>query len=110
MQDLDGRIIAWNPGAVRQYGWKEAEALQMNAQDRIPPELRAGALDTLRHLAKAEVLAPYRNERLTKEGQSVAVSIISTALVNEAGRMYAIATTERLSDARQSPPVEAGSS
>ncbi len=110
VQDMEGRIIAWNPGAVRQYGWNEAEALQMNVQDRIPPELREGALDTLRHLARAEVLAPYRTQRLTKEGKSVAVSIISTALVNEAGRMYAIATTERLSDALQSPPVEAGPS
>ena len=108
MQDLDGRIIAWNPGAVRQYGWNEAEALQMKVQDRIPLELRADALDTLRHLARAEVLAPYRTERLTKEGKAVAVSIISTALVNEVGQMYAIATTERLSDALQSPPVEAG--
>jgi PAS domain S-box-containing protein len=108
VQDLDGRIIAWNPGAVRQYGWNEAEALQMKVQDRIPLELRADALDTLRHLARAEVLAPYRTERLTKEGKAVAVSIISTALVNEVGQMYAIATTERLSDALQSPPVEAG--
>jgi hypothetical protein len=40
----------------------------------------------------------------------MARSALSTALVNEAGRMYAIATTERLSDARQSPPVEAGPS
>jgi PAS domain S-box-containing protein len=27
VQDLDGRILAWNPGAVRMYGWSEAEAL-----------------------------------------------------------------------------------
>ena len=86
----------------------EDKALQMNVHDRIPPELREGALDTLRHLARAEVLAPYRTQRLTKEGKSVAVSIISTALVNEAGRMYAIATTERLSTALQGPPEEAG--
>ncbi len=110
VQDMEGRIIAWNPGAVRQYGWNETEALQMKVQDRIPPGLREGALDTLRQLARAEVLAPYWTERLTKEGKKVAVSIISSALVNEAGQMYAIATTERLSDARQSPVVEAGPS
>ena len=108
VQDLDGRIIAWNPGAVRLYGWNEAEALQMNVQDRIPPELRIGALDTLRHLALAEVLAPYRTQRLTKEGKLVAVSITSTALVNEAGQMYAIATTERMSETLKGQRDEAG--
>ena len=40
VQDLDGRILAWNPGAVRMYGWSEAEALAMNVRDRIPEELR----------------------------------------------------------------------
>ena len=24
-QDLDGRILAWNPGAVRMYDWSEGE-------------------------------------------------------------------------------------
>ncbi len=36
VQDLEGRILAWNPGAVRMYGWSEAEALAMNVRDRIP--------------------------------------------------------------------------
>jgi len=95
VQDLEGRIIAWNPGAVRMYGWSEAEALAMNVRDRIPQAMRAGALDTLRQLSRAEVLEPYRTQRLAKGGAVVAVSIISTALVDEAGQMYAIATTER---------------
>jgi two-component system CheB/CheR fusion protein len=95
VQDKDGRILAWNPGAVRMYGWSEAEALTMNVRDRIPPELRGKALATLRQLSEAEVLEPYRTERITKEGRVMAVSIISTALLDPAGEMYAIATTER---------------
>jgi two-component system CheB/CheR fusion protein len=57
--------------------------------------MRAGALSTLHQLSRAEVLEPYRTQRLAKGGAVVAVSIISTALVDEAGQMYAIATTER---------------
>ena len=95
VQDLDGRILAWNPGAVRMYGWSEGEALMMNVRERIPPALREQALATLRRLSEAEVLEPYRTERMSKQGEIVAVSIISTALVNDAGELYAIATTER---------------
>ena len=95
VQNLEGRIIAWNPGAVRLYGWSEVEALAMNVRDRIPKGLRKGAIVMLHHLSQAQVIEPYRTQRLAKDGTSVAVSIISTALVNEDGDVYAIATTER---------------
>ena len=95
VQNLDGRILAWNPGAVRMYGWSEAEALLMNVRDRIPQELREEALAKLARLGRAEILEPYQTQRITKQGAVLAVSIISTALLNDAGEMYAIATTER---------------
>ena len=95
VQDLDGRIVAWNSGAVRMYGWSEAEALMMNVRDRIPEGLREEALARLAQLSRAEILAPYLTQRITKDGAVREVSIISTALVNAAGNMYAIATTER---------------
>jgi two-component system CheB/CheR fusion protein len=95
VQDTEGRTLAWNPGAVQLYGWSEAEALAMNVRDRIPQALRQGALDTIKQLSLAEILEPYRSQRLTKDGRVLDVSLISTALVNETGQMYAIATTER---------------
>jgi two-component system CheB/CheR fusion protein len=94
-QDLEGRILAWNPGAARMYGWSEAEALLMNVRDRIPEGLREEALAEVHQLSRAEILKPYHTQRITKAGAVVEVSITSTALVNEAGQMYAIATTER---------------
>jgi two-component system CheB/CheR fusion protein len=95
VQDLEGRITAWNPGAVRLYGWTETEALQMNVRNRIPLELREAALATLVQLSKAEVLESYDTLRLTRDGKVIKISMISTALINEAGQIYAIATTER---------------
>jgi two-component system CheB/CheR fusion protein len=95
VQNLDGRILAWNPGAVRMYGWSEAEALLMNVRDRIPQGLREEASAKLARIARAEILEPYQTQRITKQGAVLAVSIISTALLNDAGEMYAIATTER---------------
>jgi two-component system CheB/CheR fusion protein len=77
------------------YGWSEAEALKMNERDRVPERLRDQALANLATLSRAVVLEPFRTQRLARSGAVVEVSIISTALVNEGGKMYAIATTER---------------
>jgi two-component system CheB/CheR fusion protein len=96
MQDLDGRTLAWNPGAVRMYGWTETQALQMNVRDRIPVALRGRALANLASLSRAEVLQPYLTQRLTRDEQVLDVSIISTALIDAQGEVYGIATTERV--------------
>jgi len=95
VQDLDGRILAWNPGAVRMYGWSEAEALKMNVRERIPKRMREKALARVHQLSLAEILKPYRTKRITKQGEIVEVWLTATALLDEAGQMYAIATTER---------------
>ena len=100
VQDLSGRILAWNPAAVRMYGWSEAEALKMNVSDRIPDELREKDLSRVHQLSQAEIIEPYCTQRIAKDGTVIAVSIISNALVNEAGKVYAIATTERAKKSR----------
>ena len=87
--------MAWNSSAIRMYGWSETEAIKMNTRDRIPTEERAQALATLQLLSEATVIEPYHSKRLSKNGDVVAVTITSSALVNDAGDMYAISTTER---------------
>jgi two-component system CheB/CheR fusion protein len=94
VQDLDGRILAWNPGAERMYGWSEAEALTMNIRDLIPEGQRQEALAVVRQLGRAEVLEPYRTQRIAKDGRIVEIWLTASALVNDAGDVYAIATTE----------------
>jgi PAS domain S-box-containing protein len=96
VQDRDGRLLTWSPGAERIYGWREAEALRMNVRVRMPPERREAELAKLRELCGAETPEFYRTQRIAKSGAVVAVSIIATALFDQAGQMYAIATTERV--------------
>jgi two-component system CheB/CheR fusion protein len=95
VQDLEGRILAWNPSAVRMYGWTESEALEMNIHELIPEGQGDSALEIVKRLSSAEVLEPYRAQRITKDGRIVGVWLTATALVNSAGDMYAVATTER---------------
>jgi len=95
VQDMEGRILAWNLVAERMYGWSEAEALTMNIRDIIPESQREEALAVVQQLARAEVLEPYRAQRLAKDGRIVQVWLTATALVKDTGEIYAIATTER---------------
>ena len=96
VQALSGQTIAWNPGAERLYGWTELEALQMNVRARIPKALQEKALAQVHQLSKAHLLAPYQTQRLSKDGRVLDVLLTATALLDEAGQMDAIATTERL--------------
>jgi two-component system CheB/CheR fusion protein len=96
VQDLEGRILAWNPGAERIYGWSEAEAIKMNIRDLIPESMREEALGVVKRLGRADVLEPYRMQRIAKDGRIIKVWLTATALVNEAEQVYAIATTERV--------------
>jgi two-component system CheB/CheR fusion protein len=100
VQDLEGRIIAWNPSATRIYGWSEDEALQLNVRDRIPQSLQNECLTHVAKLSRAEILEPYETQRLTKSGSVLNVRITATALMNDSGLLYAIATTERLEPQR----------
>ena len=95
VKDLEGRTLAWNPAAVRMYGWSEAEALQINVRERIPPARRGEEDALIRRLRRSESLEPFRTQRLTKSGEMVEVSMVATPLINEQGELYAIATTER---------------
>ena len=106
VHDLSGRILAWNRAAERVYGWTEAEALAMNVRDCIPEALRDEAVAKVRELSSADGLAPLKTSRLTRTGAVVEVTLISTPLLDETGRTYAIATTERAT----SPAADRGES
>ncbi len=95
VQDLQGRILVWNPRATRMYGWSEAEALAMNIRDLIPEHRRTEEMAIVRQLGQAEVLEPHRAQRIAEDGRIVEVWLTATALVNKSGEVHAIVTTER---------------
>jgi two-component system CheB/CheR fusion protein len=95
VQDLQGKILSWNPAATRLYGWSEAEALGMDIRQMIPQAGQDEALSVIQKLSRAEILQPYRMERLTKEGGVVRILLTATALIDESQQVYAVATTER---------------
>jgi len=95
VQDLNGGILAWNPGAVRLYGWSEDEALAMNVREIIPLELREDAMASLLVHIKSEILELFFTRRVTRDGSLLDVSVVSTPLFDRNDNVYAVTTTER---------------
>ena len=95
VQDLAGEILAWNPAAVRMYGWSEVAALALNIRELVPEDQQTEALVTIAKLGHGEVLETYRTQRLTRDGRVVEIMLTATALLDAMGKAYAISTIER---------------
>jgi two-component system CheB/CheR fusion protein len=105
IQDLDGRIRAWNPAATRIYGWTEEEAIGMSSLELAPDDTRNENQAMLARLAAGGAPDPFRTRRNTKDGRVIQVWLTATALVDGTGNVYAFATTER--EAEAFAPTEA---
>ena len=93
--DMTGHILAWNPGAERMYGWSEDEALKMNIRDLTAVIDREHVFAAILQQCQSGTMEPLRTNRIAKDGRTVPVSLVVSALVNDAGETYAIATTAR---------------
>ena len=88
--DLKDRIIAWNKGAQKMYGYTEAEALAMSIRRLMPDNNLIRARELVRVSA-----APIEIQRRTKGGRTLDVLLTVTVLRNDKGQAVEVATTER---------------
>jgi two-component system CheB/CheR fusion protein len=95
VQDLDGRILAWNRGAANMYGYSEEEAVGLNIEVLVPEEARDEAHRTLDAAIREEEIRSLEVKRRTKDGRVLDVWLTTTKLVDDRGRTVAVATTER---------------
>ena len=95
VQDLKGRILAWNKGAEKMYGWTESEALKMNAADLVPENRQEKFQTMVDRITKGETVQSFKTCRRTKNGQILNVWLTATPLGDENGRIVEMAITER---------------
>jgi two-component system CheB/CheR fusion protein len=93
--DPRGKILAWNKGAVQMYGYSEAEALKMRISQIVPSGSKKQSMDMIARIMSGEEVKSYEASRITKSGRALEVWLTVTKLVNDAGEVSAVATTER---------------
>jgi len=83
IQDIDGRITAWNRGAELIYGYSEAEALGMKIERLSPPDKVAEQKEFTRRLIAGEAVTSFETRRVTKDGRILDVWLTVTKLVED---------------------------
>jgi len=83
--DREGRIRFWNPGAVRIFGFTEAEALGASLDLIIPERLRQRHWDGWRHVMATGVTRYGAGDLLavpamTREGRQISVEFTITLI------------------------------
>ncbi len=102
-KDLDGKILSWNKGAEKMYGYKAAEVIGRNIDIIAPPDKKDEIRDIMETLRKGEKYDHYTTRRQTKDGRTLWVSITVSPLRNLAGKIIgASAIARNISKARES--------
>jgi PAS domain S-box-containing protein len=77
--DLDHRILSWNKGAQRNYGYTAEEAISKDLSIlHIPQDVESGAVDRLLATAYSDDLAEGTFERVRKDGSRFTASVVIT--------------------------------
>ena len=95
MHDFEGKILAWNHGAIETYGYSETEALGKNVREIVAEPDREAALTLIKKIKQGEVVKSFELRRVTKDNRVLDVWLTTTLLTDEKGQPIAIATTER---------------
>jgi PAS domain S-box-containing protein len=78
-KDLDHRILSWNEGARRNYGYAANEILGRNSEIlHAPEDVKSGAVQKLLDRAYKEGLAEGEFVRTRKDGSRFAASVVIT--------------------------------
>ena len=94
-QTLEGRIVSWNPGAERLYGYNAEEAIGRSVQMLVPAYRPQESAALLAKLAQGEHIEPYETIRVRKNGSLVEVSLAISPIRDMSGRVIGASAVAR---------------
>ena len=92
---LEGKIIAWNAGAERVFGYSREEAVGRPITMLLPPERLGEETQILATLARGERIDHFETERVRKDGQRIHVSVSVSPIRDASGKVVGAAKIAR---------------
>src|SRR6516225_3734617 len=84
---LEGRILSWNRGATRIFGYEPHEVIGKPITIIVPPDLHAEEQQILEKLRRGERIDHFDTVRITKDGRRIEVSLTVSPIRDESGRI-----------------------
>ncbi len=84
---LEGRIVSWNAGAERIFGYTEDEAVGQSIEMLIPLERRSEETEIISRLRRGERLEHFETVRVRKDGRPIHVSLTVSPVLDSAGHV-----------------------
>lgn len=100
-ETLDRRIISWNRGAERLYGYRAEEVLGQSMDILVPADEKDAMHGVFSRVAHSGHVDAYETERLRKDGSRVAVTVSLSPVRNRSGETIGAAAIARDISARK---------
>jgi PAS domain S-box-containing protein len=95
LHDQEGKIISWNDGAEKIYGFTEAEALNMKIWNIIPEHFLTEMHSVVDEILLGEKVLSREMNRVTKFGKLIDVTFSASVIADAEGQLKSVAITER---------------
>jgi PAS domain S-box-containing protein len=100
-KDLTGRIISWNPGAERLFGYSADEMIGKSITTIIPDHLKGEEPQILQRIRAGARIEHYETTRCCKDGRLVDVSLTVSPMRDEHGTIIGASKIARDVTARK---------
>jgi PAS domain S-box-containing protein len=94
-EDLSGRIVSWNPGAEKLYGYAAAEAIGRDARMLLPPTADHDEVGENLQRVQSGASSTQETVRLRQDGKPVEVALTVSPILDREGKVAGAATIAR---------------
>ncbi|MGJ8670630.1 MAG: PAS domain S-box protein [Oceanococcus sp.] len=108
-KDLDGIITSWNAAAQRMYGYSSDEMIGQSVSKLLLPERQDEMDEILSSIRDDRRVRHYETSRLSKSGDTVAVSLTVSPIHDDAGEVIGASSIARDITERKLAEQQAGS-
>jgi len=92
---LEGKILSWNIGAERVYGYASEDMIGQPLDLLIPPDRLDEFPQALTAVRRGDSLANYETIRLRKDGKRISVSVTESPIRGENGKINGLSSIAR---------------